>query len=92
MGRKRLGMRVLLHARGRWPSILGSGVSRDAGVPTGHEVLREGLRKLQRVETASDAPLDDEALDAGVAQTGRGTGPGRGLLAAYSERNTIGQD
>jgi hypothetical protein len=51
--------------------FLGSGVSRDAGVPTGGEIMREGLRRLHQVETVADEPATDAVLDAWLVETGR---------------------
>ncbi len=62
---------ALAEAPGTCAFFLGSGVSRDAGVPTGYEVMRRGLRQLHRVENGSDEPLDDQALDTWLAETDR---------------------
>jgi hypothetical protein len=62
---------ALAEAPGTCAFFLGSGVSRDAGVPTGWEVMRDGLRKLHQLETTSRDPPDDAALDAWLAETGR---------------------
>ena len=62
---------ALAEAPGTCAFFLGSGVSRDAGVPTGYEVMREGLRRLQQLETATAADATDEELDAWLAETGR---------------------
>jgi hypothetical protein len=62
---------ALAEAPGACAFFLGSGVSRDAGVPTGYEVMRRGLRQLHRVETGSDETLGDEALDVWLAETDR---------------------
>ncbi len=62
---------ALAEAPGTCAFFLGSGVSRDAGVPTGWQVMREGLRKLQQLDATSAEPLDDDALDAWLAETGR---------------------
>ncbi len=50
--------------------FLGSGVSRDAGVPTGGQVLRGALADLARLETP-DGQTPPEDLDAWLEQTGR---------------------
>ncbi len=62
---------ALAEAPGTCAFFLGSGISRDAGVPTGFEVMREGLRRLHQLETTSAEPLDDQALDAWLAETDR---------------------
>jgi hypothetical protein len=62
---------ALAEAPGTCAFLLGSGVSRDAGVPTGFEVMREGLRRLHQIETTSTEPLNDEALDRWLAETDR---------------------
>jgi hypothetical protein len=62
---------ALAEAPGSCAFFLGSGVSRDAGVPTGGEILREGLRRLHQLDANADQPADDEALDAWQAETGR---------------------
>lgn len=62
---------ALAEAPGTCAFFLGSGVSRDAGVPTGYEVMRDGLRRLYQLETPSAEALDDEALDAWLRETGR---------------------
>src|SRR4051794_20314839 len=48
---------ALAEAPGTCAFFLGSGVSRDAGVPTGWEVMRDGLRKLHRIENPDAEPL-----------------------------------
>jgi hypothetical protein len=61
---------ALAESPGSYAFFLGSGVSRDAGLPTGGEVLREALRDLQRLE--SDATADSrEELQAWLQRTGR---------------------
>jgi hypothetical protein len=62
---------ALAEAPGSCAFFLPSGVSRDAGVPTGDEVMRKGLRRLHQLETSSAEPLDDDALDAWLATTFR---------------------
>ena len=39
---------ALAEAPGTCAFFLGAGVSRDAGVPTGYEVMRDGLRRLHQ--------------------------------------------
>lgn len=62
---------ALAEAPGTCAFFLGSGVSRDAGVPTGYEVMREGLRRLHRIETATTDQLTDEQLDEWLRETER---------------------
>lgn len=62
---------ALAEAPGTCAFFLGSGVSRDAGVPTGWEVMRDGLRRLHQLETTSAEPLEDHELDAWLVETGR---------------------
>jgi hypothetical protein len=61
---------ALAEAPGSCALFLGSGVSRDAGVPTGAEVMRQGLGRLYELET-QEAPPDEETLAAWLAETGR---------------------
>jgi hypothetical protein len=75
---------ALAEAPGTCAFFLGSGVSRDAGVPTGYEVMRDGLRKLHNVENPDSEPVDDEALDAWLAKTGREHMTYSDLLAAIT--------
>jgi hypothetical protein len=72
---------ALAEAPGTCAFFLGSGVSRDAAVPTGSQILREGLRKLHQLETESAEPADDAALDAWLDETGRGAITYADLLA-----------
>jgi hypothetical protein len=51
--------------------LLGSGVSRDAGVPTGFQVMRAGLHRLHQLETSSGDQIDEDALDTWLLETGR---------------------
>ena len=62
---------ALAESPGTCAFFLGSGVSRDAGVPTGGEVLRDGLRRLHQVENPGSDALDDTALDAWLRNSGR---------------------
>ncbi len=61
---------ALAEAPGTCALLIGSGVSRDAGVPTGQEVMRSGLHRLYQLETSSTEPLDDDALDAWLTEAG----------------------
>lgn len=67
---------AIAEAPGSVAFFLGSGVSRDAGIPTGWEILRATQQRLRQLETASGedphpGPLDDEGLDAWLEDTGR---------------------
>jgi SIR2-like domain len=62
---------ALAEAPGACAFLLGSGVSGDAGVPTGREVMQDGLRKLYLLETSTSLPIEDEELDGWLEQTGR---------------------
>src|SRR4051794_6196574 len=62
---------ALAEAPGTCSFFLGSGVSRDAGVPTGSEIMRDGLERLYQLETVSTEPPDKVALDAWLAETDR---------------------
>jgi hypothetical protein len=62
---------ALAEAPGTCAFFLGSGVSRDANVPTGWEILRHGLQRLYQLETSSEAPVDDDRLDSWLAKTGK---------------------
>jgi hypothetical protein len=62
---------ALAEAPGTCAFFLGSGVSRDAGVPTGQEIMREGLRKLHQLETESAEPANDAELETWLTETGR---------------------
>ncbi|MDQ6805621.1 MAG: SIR2 family protein [Actinomycetota bacterium] len=62
---------ALAEAPGTCAFFLGSGVSRDAGVPTGQQIMRDGLRKLHQLETESAEPAVDAELDTWLLETGR---------------------
>lgn len=62
---------ALEEAPGSCVFFLGSGVSRDAGVPTGYEVMRDGLRRLHQLATTSSDSASDAELDKWLASTGR---------------------
>jgi len=56
---------------GLYAFLLGSGVSRDAGVPTGGEVLRNAQADLYRlVRTETELPAGEEGLDEWLAEHG----------------------
>lgn len=52
--------------------FLGSGVSVDAGVPTGWEIYLDGVRKLYRLEQETAETPDDDALLEWLRESGRG--------------------
>lgn len=54
---------ALAEAPGSGAMLLGSGVSVDAGVPTGWEVFRDLLRRLYRMENGTADSPDDQQLD-----------------------------
>ena len=62
---------ALAEAPGTCAFLLGSGVSRDAGVPTGWEIMRAGLHRLHQLETSSAEQIDDETLDMWLRETSR---------------------
>lgn len=51
--------------------LLGAGVSVDAGVPTGWSIYRDGVRRLYRLENATEETPGDDELDGWLAATGR---------------------
>lgn len=53
---------ALAEAPGTCAFFLGSGVSRDAGVPTGAEVRRQGLHRLRQVELGTSDQVSDDEL------------------------------
>jgi hypothetical protein len=62
---------VLAEAPGSYAFWLGSGVSRDAGIPTGAEVFQTAVGELFRlVEQTEDTP-DEAGLLAWLAETER---------------------
>ena len=96
---------ALAEAPGSGAMLLGSGVSVDAGVPTGWEVFRDLLRRLYRMENGTANSPDDQQLDDWLATTDRenlgysslldliATSPAtrRELLASYFENARPGQ-
>ena len=73
---------ALAEAPGTCAFFLGSGVSRDAGVPTGWEVLRSGLHRLRQLEQTDATQVSDEELDRWLAESGRAGMSYSELLAA----------
>lgn len=63
---------AIAEAPGSYAFFLGSGVSRDAGVPTGGEVFWNAVGELYRLENASETTPDDDALSAWLTESGRG--------------------
>ena len=53
---------ALAEAPGSCACLLGSGVSVDAGVPTGWGIFQDGLRRLYRLETETAGSPGDEQL------------------------------
>jgi hypothetical protein len=62
---------AIAESPGSYAFFLGSGVSRDAGIPTGAEVFRQTVAALYRLEEATDETPNDDDLDAWLAKTGR---------------------
>ena len=56
---------------GSYAFLLGSGISRDAGVPTGSQVLAEATAALYRLEKKTEDAPDESELTAWLAETGR---------------------
>lgn len=90
---------AVAEAPGACACLLGSGVSVDAGIPTGWAVYQDGLRRLYRLENKTEESPDDDGLGDWLASTGRSslgysslldlTAPDpairRSLLAGYFE-------
>jgi hypothetical protein len=62
---------ALAEAPGSYVFFLGSGVSRDAGVPTGGEVFWLAVGDLYRLENSSEHTPEREALREWLIETGR---------------------
>ena len=62
---------AIAEAPASYAFFLGSGVSRDAGVPTGGEVFWRAIGELYRLETASGDTPDQRALSQWLTYTGR---------------------
>jgi hypothetical protein len=60
----------MAEAPGSFAFLLGSGVSRDAGIPTGSDVLRIAQGDLYRVSTGETETPADEDLDAWLGEHG----------------------
>jgi hypothetical protein len=63
---------ALAEGPGSYAFFLGSGASRDAGVPTGVEVYWRGIGELYRLETASGETPDRAVLAEWLLETDRG--------------------
>ncbi len=62
----------IAEAPGSYAFFLGSGVSRDAGVPTGGEVFWLAVGDLYRVDTSTEATPSQGGLADWLSETGRG--------------------
>lgn len=62
---------AIAEAPGSYAFFLGSGISRDAGIPTGAAVLAEARGELYRLENATDKMPDHEGLAEWLRETGR---------------------
>jgi SIR2-like domain len=62
---------AIAEAPGSYAFFLGSGVSRDAGVPTGGEVFWRAVGELYRLENTTSETLDDDRLRDWLEHTGR---------------------
>jgi len=63
---------AIAEAPGSYAFFVGSGVSRDAGVPTGSEVLWQAVGELYRLENATAETPDRVGLEEWLEATGRG--------------------
>ena len=63
---------AIAEAPGTYAILVGSGVSRDAGVPTGSEVLWQAVGALYRLENATAETPDRGDLEDWLESTGRG--------------------
>jgi hypothetical protein len=63
---------AIAEAPGSYAFFLGSGVSRDAGVPTGGEVVWLAVGDLYRLENSEEQTPDRDALSPWLIDTGRG--------------------
>jgi hypothetical protein len=61
---------ALAEAPGTCAFLLGSGVSRDAGVPTGTEVTRRAQRLVYSVEHPGESDAEQEAVSAWLTEQG----------------------
>jgi SIR2-like domain len=62
---------AIAEAPGSYAFFLGSGVSRDAGVPTGGEVFWRAVGELYRLENSTSETLEEGRLREWLEQTGR---------------------
>jgi hypothetical protein len=63
---------ALAEAPGSVALFLGSGVSVDAGIPTGWDIYVDGVQRLRRLEEGDVEPLPADAVANWLADTGRG--------------------
>lgn len=63
---------AIAEAPGSYAVLLGAGVSRDAGVPTGEQVFWNGVGELYRLENETEETPDQEALETWLQEQGRG--------------------
>lgn len=63
---------ALAESPGSVALFLGSGVSVDAGIPTGWDIYVDGVQQLRRLEEGDVEPLAPDAIDSWLAETGRG--------------------
>ena len=63
---------ALSEAPGSVALFLGSGVSVDAGIPTGWDICVDGVQRLRRLEEGDVEPLDADAVATWFVGTGRG--------------------
>lgn len=62
---------AIAEAPGSYAFFLGSGVSRDAGVPTGSQVFHQAVGELYRLEKETSDTPDEDALMDWLSETGR---------------------
>lgn len=62
---------AIAEAPGSYAFFLGSGVSKDAGVPTGGEVFWRAVEELYRLENSSQQTPGEDELQAWLSETGR---------------------
>jgi len=63
---------AIAEAPGSYAVLLGAGVSRDAGVPTGEQVFWNGVGELYRLENETEKTPDQEALEGWLREQDRG--------------------
>lgn len=75
---------AIAEAPGSYAVLVGSGASRDAGVPTGGEVFRLAVEDLFRLQQTTTAVPPQEELDAFLAELGDGEWTYSRLLEALT--------